>query len=428
MRPILPALAVAVLLAAGCGEEERRARVSVLPGGDDAETHGPRPLPGPLGVSPDGRAVLLGTDTLFTAERLSGRGPGGIGVDSARFLNVAFSPDSTLLAFTTAGQAIGLWSRTAQIARLVDAFPGGGADSVAWAPEGRWLAWAGRSSEGISRVAVSDRAGRRLRQPVLEWLSRQGRSAILAGWIDPARLRVLVLSDSGAAGSLPYVWDVRGNHFTLEAHLEPLIQRAPGAPPGPGGVFSLDLAGDDAPETVALFRSADRAPAALVLESRGGDYRARVTDPLIEPADLGLESWEEGSGTIRLYSPARLASGTALLITLPSARPGLAAVGLFRVAAGGRMEPFLAATPQGDRLAIFFDGEPGAESYQLGIVDLDRDGVAELVSANGRIAGGAESRSVRWSATVFRERNGRLEAAPELESAALERIAEATAR
>lgn len=422
-------LTAVVLAVAGCGEEERRSGVPVPPAGDGEGARGPEPPRGPLTVAADGRAVLLGRDTLFTAGRIPRRGPGAT-VDSIRFRDVFFSPDSTLVAFTGAGEAVGIWSRTSQMGRLVDVFPGGSADSVAWAPEGRWLAWAGRTSDGVSRVAISSAAGRRLRQPVLEWLIRQGRSTSLEGWIDPRRLSVGVDIGARSARRLVYVWDVSGNNFTLQEHMAPLVDRAPGAPPVLGGVFSIDLAGDEVPETVALFRSRDGGPAAMVLESRGGDYRATVTDPLIEAADLGLGSWEEGTGRIRLYAPARFDSGTALLIELPSARPGIAAIAVLRLGAGGRLEPFSTATPQGDRPAIFFDGIPDREqSYQLGLVDLDGDAITELISAVGRMAADDEGlRSVRWSATVFRERGGRLVAAPELESAALGRIAEASTR
>ncbi|MGH7551014.1 MAG: hypothetical protein ACREK3_09735 [Gemmatimonadota bacterium] len=415
-------LVAVVLLAAGCGSEERQSEVSGIPK--------PELSSGPLEVSADGRAVLLGRDTLFTAERLPGDGPGGGVIEPIRFQELALSPDTTLVAFTTAGanQAVGIWSRTAQTARFVDVFPGGRVDSLAWAPEGRWLAWAGRTADGISRVAISDPAGRRLRHPIVEWLLRQERWTRLQEWIDPGRLRVLVAGGPRAQGGLAYVWDARGSHFTFEDHIEPLVERAPGAPLIPGGVFSLDLTGDAIPETVALFRSSAGAPAATVLESRGSDYRFRVTDPLVEPADLGLRSWEEGSGRIGLYAPVRFASGPALLLDLPSARPGLAAIGVFRLGAAGRLEPFPAATPQGDRPAIFFDGRIGEESYQLGLVDLDGDATAEVVSAAGRMVGDAGQRSVRWSATVFQGRGGRLVPAPGLESAALERIAEATAR
>lgn len=415
-----------VLLAGGCGEEERRDRVSILPAGD-AEATAARPV-GPLEVSTDGRAVLLGSDTLFTVERLPGDGPEGV-VDPVRFDRLAFSPDSTLVAFTTAGTdpAAGIWSRTSQTGRFVDVFRGGHADSLAWAPDGRWLAWEGRTSEGIDRVAVSDRAGRRLRHPVVEWVLRSGRSTRLVEWGDQGRLHVMVADGRDREGRA-YLWDVRGSHFILEEHLEPLIEQASGAPPVPGGVFSLDLDGDQVPETVALYRSRDGGPAAVVLDRRDGGYRARVADPLIKAAELGLESWDEGSGRIGLYAPVRFVSGTAVLLELPGARPGLAAIGVFAMAAEGGLETFPATTPQGDRPAIFFDGRIGEESYQLGLVDLDGDATAEVVSAVGRMAGSAGERAVRWRATVFREQEGRLIPAPELGPAALERIAEATAR
>lgn len=419
-RPF-PVLAAMILVLVACGEESRRAPAPASGEEDDA---GPAAAAGPLRISEDGRAVLLGRDTLLTAGRL----PGGSAPDPTRLSRVSFSPDSTLVAYALADGGAGIWSRTAQIARPADVFPGGGVDSMAWAPEGVWLAWSGRSVEEIPGVGVSDAIGRRQRHPILEWLYLQGRSATSAGWIDEGRLRVEVASARGEVGSQAYVWDLNGRHFTLEEHLEPLIERAPGAPPVPGGVFSLDLGGGDAPETVALFRSPDGAPAALVLEGRDGRYRARVTDPLVEPADLGLPGWEEGSGTVRLYAPARLASGPALLITLPSTYPGLAAVGLFRLGRGGALEPITAATPEGERMALFLDGRSGDESHQLGIVDLDGDGTTELVSAVGRPTGDPAARSARWRATVFHERGGRLMAAPELEGAALERIAEASVR
>lgn len=420
---------LALLLAAGCGEGGAPGRAPVPPAGEEEETPAAGVASGPLMLSPDGRAVLLSRDTLFTADRLPPRDPGGLPVESAGFGDLALSPDGTLVAFTTAGTepVLGIWSRTLQTARLVDRLPRG-IDTMAWAPQGQLLAWSAKAPDGIQRVAMADAAGRRVRHPIVDWLVRHGRSARLGGWIDSGRLRVMVADDPSATEELPHVWDVRGGWFTVEEHIEPLSERAPAARPDPGGVFSLDLTGDSFPETVALFRNADGAPAALLLEGRWGSHRAHSTAPLMEAADLGLEAWSDGSGGLRLYAPARLASGTAVLLQLPSPRSGVAAIGVFRVAAGGGLEAFRMSTPSGDVTAVFFDGRTRGESYQLGLVDLDQDGFTEVVSAMGRIQIEAGSTSVRWRATALRGRGGRLVVAPDLESAALARIAEATGR
>ncbi|HWC05796.1 MAG TPA: hypothetical protein VG799_00965 [Gemmatimonadota bacterium] len=425
-RPLLLVLATGALLAAGC-EEERRAWVSILPVGDDEEASEDRPA-GPLGISEDGRAVLLGDDTLFTADRLPSRGRDAPSDDPVRFRRVVFSPDSSRIAFASAGPnaAVGVWSRPGQIGWFVDFFPGGHVDSLAWAPEGRFLAWGGRSSGGVSRVGMADPGGRRLDHPVLEDLAREGRSAILQGWIGPARARVLVASGPSARGGLAYVWDALLGNFVLESHLEPLVQRAPPQPPAPGGVFSVDLIGDEAPETVALYRSAGGAPAALLLESRAGEFRARATDPLLDPAALGLETWEDGTAALGLYAPIRMGGVPVLLLRLPSPVPGVITIGAYRVRGDGALELVRVATPEGGAAAVFQDGQTGGESRQLGVVDLDADGSPELVVANGARIEEAGTPSVRWRATVLGWGGDGLAPRPELEGEALARIARAT--
>jgi len=427
-RSLLLVLAVGALLASGC-EEERRAWVSILPAGNDEEGAAPEPGPGgPLGVSEDGRAVLLGEDTLFTADRLPSRARTAVGVQPLRFRHVVFSPDSSRVAFSTAGanEAVGVWFRAGQTGLFLDLFTGGWVDSLAWAPEGRFLAWGGRASDGISRVSMADPAGRRLRHPVLEGLAQDGRSAIFQGWIDPARARVLVTPDPHATGGLAYVWDALLNNFILESHIEPLVQRAPPAPPAPGGVFSLDLIGDQVPETVVLYRSAGGAPAALLLESRAGDFRARTTDPLLDPADVGLERWEDGTPGLGLYAPLRVAGVPVLLLELPSPTPVVTTVGVYRVGGDGALETARVAAPRGEVAAIFQDGRVGDESRQLGVVDLDEDGSQELVIAVATRVEAAGTSSVRWRATVLRWSGGAFVPRPELEAEALARIARVT--
>jgi hypothetical protein len=427
LRSFLLVLAVGALCAAGC-EEERRAWVSILPAGDDDEVAPAGRTGGPLGISEDGRAVLLGADTLFTADRLPLRARGAVGVEPLRFQRALFSPDSSSVAFSTAGahEAVGVWSRTGQIGRYLDVFPGGRVDSLAWAPEGHFVAWGGRTSEGISRVSMADLAGRRLRHPVLERLARDGRSAILQGWIDPARTRVLVAPGPRAPGGLAYVWDALLNNFILESHIEPLVQRAPPAQPPPGGVFSVDLIGDEAPETVALYRSAGGAPGALLLESRAGEFRAWKTDPILEPADVGLERWEDGTAVLGLYAPLQLEDVPLLLLEVPSPAPGISTIAAYRVGGDGRLELARIATPEGAVAAIFHDGQVGDENRQLGVVDLDEDGSPELVAAVGTRVEAAGAPSVRWRATVFGWSGRGFLSRPELEAEALARIARAT--
>ncbi|HKY59955.1 MAG TPA: hypothetical protein VJP59_02995 [Gemmatimonadota bacterium] len=425
-RPLLLVLAASALFATGC-EEERRAWVSILPVGDDEAAPEARPG-GRLAVSEDGRVVLLGDDTLFTADRLPSQARALVADGPLRFRRVVFSPDSSRIAFSTAGahEAVGLWSRAGQTGMFLDVFTGGRVDSLAWAPEGRFLAWSGHSAEGIPRVSVADPGGRRLRHPVLEGLARDGRPAILQGWIDPVRARVLVTPGPQAGGELAYVWDAFLNNFILESHIEPLVERAPPVPPAPGGIFSVDLIGDEAPETVALYRSAGRAPAALLLERDAGEFRARTTDPLLEPSDIRLERWEDGTPDLGLYAALRLAGLPLLLLELPSPVAGVTTVGAFRVGGDGAIEPARIVTPEGTLPAIFQDGQIGDENRQLGVVDLDEDGSPELVVAVGFRVEEAGKPSVGWRATVLGWGPDGLQPRPELEAEALARIARAT--
>lgn len=416
-------------LTLGC-EEERRAWVSILPvGGDDEKTPTPDETPrGPLGISGDGHAVMLGTDTLFTADRLPAAARGALELDSLRFERVVFSPDSSRVAFSTAGpdQAVGLWTRAGQIGVFVDLFRDGRVDSLAWSPEGRFLAWSGRGADGVGRVSIADPAGRRLGQPLLEGFAREDRSVEFQAWIGPGRARVLVPPGTGAAGGLAHVWDARLNNFILESHVAPLVQRAPPQPPAPGGIFSVDLVGDAVPETVALYRSEGGAPAALVVEERAGEFRARTTDPLVEPAEVGLERWEDGTAVLGLYAPLRMNGEPLLLLELPSPVRGVQTVAAFRLDAAGGLEAAPIVTPEGVKSAIFQDGHVGDESRQLGVVDLDADGDPELVAAIGTRVALEGTPSIRWRATVLDWEGGALVARPGLEGEALARIARAT--
>jgi len=231
---------------------------------------------------------------------------------------------------------------------------------------------------------------------------------------------IAALEDMGLAGG------GRLNNFILESHIEPLVERAPPQPPVTGGVFSVDLVGDEAPETVALYRSTGGAPAALLLESRAGEFRARTTDPLLEPADVGLERWEEGTSALGLYAPLRVDGLPLLLIELPSSVPAVTTVAAYRVAGDGALQPALVATPEGAVAAVFQDGQVGDESRQLGVVDLDGDRSPEIVVAVGIRVEAVGAPSVRWRATVLGWTRGGLVSRPELEALALDRIARVT--
>lgn len=429
-------LAAALLvILAGCSEDDRRAWVSILPLPEDepAEPVAVDTTGGTLALAADSTAVLLGSDTLFTLDRLPARGPGAAPLLPARLHAIAFSPDSARVAFTTAGanEAVGVWSRPRQVVSIADAFPAGRADSIAWSADGRFLAYQGRTAEGLTRAGIYDAGiGTTLRHPVLGWLARNARSVRVQGWPGEGRatrLRLLVATGPPAAGGRAYLWDPVDGSLTVEAHIQPLAANAPeGGRLQRGGVFSVDLLGDGAPETVALYRTAEGAPGALVLESRGQEFRAYPRQPLLPPQVVGFEEWSEARAGPLLHMIAPLGGATTVLLKIPSNDASLDAIGLFQAREGAGLVPLMATTPRGDVPAIFYDGRSPGGTVQLGLVDLDDDGGLEVISAIGRPAAGAPQPSVSWGATVYRWSAGRLVPAPELEGRALERIARAT--
>ena len=440
--PVAISLAAALpILIASCSEEDRRAWVSILPlpeaAEDEGNASGTPLIPGELALGADSTAVLLGTDTLFTLDRLPGMSlPLRRSGRSAGFRLIALSPDSSAVGFTTgAGERVGVWSRRLQLARVADSFPAGRADTIAWSADGRYIAYAGTTKDGVVRTGIHDAVlGLTLENPVTEWLARSERSIHLQGWIDAGpRLRVLVAPGSAPEGGLPHVWDAPSGSFVAEAHIAPLAGSAPaGARLDPEAVFSVDLLGDGAPETIALYRSAVGAPGALVLESRGSEFRARETEPLVSPETLGLDGWGEQRGRPApspdpaLHLVTRIGGRTTLVLRLPSTDAPFLALGLFQAGPDGRLGPVRVVTAAGERPAIFYDGQSSMGTTQLGLVDLNGDGGLEVISATGRLVAGAPSPEVAWQAVVFRASAGRLVLAPELESAALARIAEAT--
>ncbi|CAN5137296.1 hypothetical protein BH18GEM1_BH18GEM1_06130 [soil metagenome] len=428
----LVASALCLTLSA-CSEEDRKAWVSILPlpEGGDADTLAADASGVDLALGADSTAVLLGPDTLFTLDRLPSRGLGGALLAPARIRSIAFSPDSSQLAFTTLGvnSAIGIWSRPRQVASVAAVFAGGVADTIAWSPDGRFLAYGGRTVEGVDRSGLYDAGiGMALRHPVVEWLELSSRGVTVQGWTEGGRLRVLVAPDTAVApGGLAYVWDGTAGNFTVESHIAPLSESAPrGVLPERGGVFSVDLLGDAAPETVALFRSSDGGPGALVVESRESEHRAQVSAPLLPAGALGFKEWGEARAGPTLHLIAPLGGRATLLLRLPSAEPALRAIGLFQAQEGAGLVPVMARTEEGEVPAIFYDGRAAGVTVQMGLVDLDGDGALEVISATGRPVSGPPRPSVSWGVTVYDWSNGRLVPAPELEDAALERVLRAT--
>ncbi|MFN2383454.1 MAG: hypothetical protein ABR559_04225 [Gemmatimonadota bacterium] len=425
--------AVAALLAvfwlAACSEEDRRAWVSILPlpADDAADSTAVAQAGGGVRLSADSTAVLRGADTLFALDDLPGRAPDGSRLAPAAFESVSLAPDSLFVAFTTTGaiESVGIWSRTRQVADIAAAFSGGSAAPPTWSPGGRFLAFSGRGTDGVTRTGMYDlQAGRAQRHPVAAWLARQNRSVTPQAWMDTNRLRVLVAAGAAAEGGIAHVWDAAGGGFIVEAQQEPL---AAGAPAGgklqPGGVFSVDLAGDGAPESVALYRAASGAPSALVLETRGTSARVTATDPLVPFETLGLTGWKDAAQGAQLYQIAELGGRTTLLLTLPSIEV-LLAIGLFQVGADGRLTVLSVATPAGLVPGIFYEGTSRVGANRLGLADLDGDGPLEVISAVGRLD--PLTNELGWEAVVYRVAGGRLQPAPELDGAALETIAELT--
>jgi hypothetical protein len=230
-------------------------------------------------------------------------------------------------------------------------------------------------------------------------------------------------------GGLAFSWEVEGGTLLLESHLEPLAERAPpGSRLERGGVISLDLFGDAGLETVALYRAGGGEPGALVMETRGNEFRVTSTVPLVPAAALGIEDWEPLRRGALLYQVASLGDRPTLLLDLPSTNT-LRAIGLFQVASGGRLEPMRITGEQQDRPAIFYDGIFGDMTSQLGLVDLDGNGSLEVVSAVGRASTSTLAPELEWTAAPFRATgDGRLVPAPDLDASALEAVQRAAGR
>jgi hypothetical protein len=278
--------------------------------------------------------------------------------------------------------------------------------------------------DGHAQTGIySARSGTTAPHAIARWLDHHSQSTELQEWVDNQRLRVRVAPSRDAEGGLDYLWDPVNAMFAVESHLESLAESAPsGATLGRSGVFSVDLLGDATPESLALYRSAEGAPSALVLEQRADGYRVRFTEPLLDLDVLGFDAWEDVSGGANLRLVSELGGRPVLLLTFPSSRPPLIAIGLFAVTSGGQLTAIEAVTSSGAQPAFFFDGQTAIGSNEMGLLDLDGDGGFEVVVATGRVEGQAPDRRMAWRASAFRWANGRLVPAPELESAALERI------
>ncbi|MGH7565407.1 MAG: hypothetical protein ACREK2_01110 [Gemmatimonadota bacterium] len=432
-RGLLAAVALLATLT-GCSEEDRRAWVSILPlpsGGQDT-TAASDGFSGELAITADSAAVLLGSDTLFTRTRVTGRNPSGEPLSDSPIVEVVPSPDSTAIAFVAGSDrsVVGVWSRRRQVAAVAEVYAGGAADSLSWSPDGRYLAYRGSAAGDLTRVGVFDAMEFRTKtHPLLSWLARDRKASWPQSWINASRLRVLVAPGPEMEGGLAFSWEVDGGSLLLESHLDPLAERAPaGSRLEPGGVLSLDLLGDPAPETVALFRAAGGAPGALVMESRGNEFRVAATVPLVPAAALGLEDWEPVRRGAILYQVATIGGRACLLLDLPSSST-MRAIGLFQAGPDGGLEPMTIAGEGEDRPAIFYDGIFGDVTSQLGLVDLDGDGSLEVVGAVGRAATSTLEPEIEWTVAPFRAPgNGRLVPAPDLSDSALETVRRAAER
>jgi hypothetical protein len=431
-----PLLVIVSLLAAltGCSEEDRKAWVSILPlpSGEGDSIAQTEPAAGGLAITGDSTAVLLDGDTLFTTSRLPGRSSLGRPLSQSPIVEVVPSPDLMSIAFVGGADrsVVGVWSRRRQVAAVADAYEGGAAGSPAWSPDGRYLAYRGTDGGGLTRVGVFDVMEFRTKvHPLLAWFGRERKATWPQSWIDERRLRVLVAPGAETEGGLAYSWELEGGTLLLESHLEPLAERAPpGSRLERGGVISLDLLGDAAPETVALYRAAGGEPGAMVMETRGTEFRVTTTVPLVPPAVLGIEDWEPLRRGALLYQVASVGDRPTLLLDLPSTT-SLRAIGLFQVVSGGRLEPMTITGEREERPAIFYDGIFGDMTSQLGLVDLDGNGSLEVVSAVGRASTSTLEAELEWTAAPFRATgDGRLVPAPDLADSALETVRQAVGR
>jgi hypothetical protein len=429
------ALATIALLAAltRCSEEDRKAWVSILPlpgEGDSVAT--PDGFSGALAITADSAAVLLGSDTLFTRARVPGTSPQGRPLSESPIVEVVPAPDSTSIAFVGGADrsVVGVWSRRRQVARVAEVYSGGGASSLSWSADGRYLAYRGVTDGNLTRVGVFDATEFRTElHPLLSWLGRERKASWPQSWIDTRRLRVLVAPGPEMEGGLAFSWEMDGGTLVLESHVAPLAERAPpGSRLEHGGVISLDLLGDRAPETVALYRTAGGEPGAIVMESRGDEFRVTPTIPLVAAAALGLEDWESARRGAILYQVATVGGRACLLLDLPS-NSALRAIGLFQAAPEGGLAAMTISGEGDDRPAIFYDGIFGDVTSQLGLVDLDGDGALEVVSAVGRPTTSSLEPAVEWTVAPFRAAgDGRLVPAPDLRDSALETVRRAAER
>ncbi len=429
-----PGFALVLLLAAGCSQEDRKAWVSILPGsGDDEVETGADTIPGPpgLSLSADSTVMLLSGDTLLTIDRLPDRGPGGADLRQARFRSVAISPDSTHVAFAAAGDAsaVGVWARARQSARFVALPPDVEIDRLAWSADGRFLVWQGTGPDAVTTVGACDlQRGSATRHPILSWLQREGHSVWIQDWMGRTRVRLLVAPGAERRGGLAWVWEMHGGSLIVEEQVEWLAANAPEESQLlAGGAFSVDVLGDPEPESIALYVAADMSPSALVIRNRAGEYAGTTTEPLVDPAILGLETWKGIERGAELVEVVGVGDRAILLLSIPVPDNPVATLGFFQVTPTGRVESIRAGDDGAGAPALFPDGRTADRILDLGLVDLDGNGQLEVVAAIGRQDPNALRPRLQWGAQVWRWTEGlRLVQAPELEEAAIERLQEMT--
>lgn len=393
--------AIALLaLAVGCREEDRRAWVSILPGGDDEEEEPAGPGSAPeVSLTADSTAIVVDGDTLLTVDDLPVEGPGGVPVGPARLREARVALPWIAFATVGANEAVGVSGPGGQRARIVATFPGGRVARIAWSPAGRQLAWEGRTTTG-RRIGVFDAGrGTDVRHPVLDRLEETGRSLSVEGWIDAGRLRLR--GEDGA-----WVWAPAARTFALETHLEAVPGRLPpGAAPSPGGIFSIDLLDGPAPETVVLYRDRAGTPGALVLSDGPGAPATARTGRLL-PEGPGFD---RVSGPLELGGIFTLGSGPVLLLAVPTADG--AAAGVFGIEPDGTLVVAEVFDGTAVHPAIFPAPGSGRGPARVDVVDLDGDGSAEVAVAAPRPLG-------PWRVEAYRWEDGRLAPAPGLEEAA----------